>query len=676
MNPITRWIGGLFEKRATFDQAFFDLIDINGGPTHAGVSVTPGNAMRSTAVYACVRIISESIASLPLVLYQRQGRNRNRATSHPLYGLLHDLPNPELTAMEFREMMLAQVLLWGNAWAEKEIDRSGRVRALWPLRSGQMETVERHEDGLWWGYRLPGGQLVWLPAYRLHHVRGLTPDGVWGYSAIREFARNAIGLSLATEEFGSRFFSNGARPGGYLKHPSRLSPGAYERLKRSFAEDHQGLSNAHRWKILEEGMEVTAIGIPPNEAQFLETRKFQISEIARIFRVPPHMLADLERATFSNIEHQSLEFVIHTLRPWLVRHEQAIYRDLLSEAERRSHFAKHSVDALLRGDTATRYQAYTTGITTGFMTRNEARELEDWNPIDGLDKPLLPLNMVEVSGAQLAGSGQRQLLLDEHKHSALQLRAEVSDPSGWDERAERVRKDRQAMMLRNVRLFEDAARRMIRREVADVRRATARFLGKRNGDEFDRWLATFYEEMRVWLPDYFRPLLESYAEEIMAAVAAEVDGEPAPLDDNLRTWIEGYLTNLAATYTVGSSKQLRTLLLDAAGDEAAEAAINERLDNWQETQPGKTGLDQAFEAGNALAIYGYAVAGIATLRWSARGESCPLCKKLDGRRIPISGAFLDEGQTVEADGVDPLPVVRKIKHGPLHGGCDCVVVRG
>jgi hypothetical protein len=232
------------------------------------------------------------------------------------------------------------------------------------------------------------------------------------------------------------------------------------------------------------------------------------------------------------------------------------------------------------------------------------------------------------------------------------------------------------MMNRSVRLWEDAARRMVKREVADVRRAATRFLGKRSGEEFERWLATFYEDMRVWLPDYFRPLLESYAEEIMAAIATELDGEPAPLDDNLRAWIEGYLTNLATVYTVGSEKQLRALLRDAEGDEAAEAEINTRLDGWQETQPGKTAFEQAFEAGNALSIYGYAAAGILFLRWSARGESCPLCKKLDGRRIPIGGAFLDEGSTVEADGVDPLPVVRKIKHGPLHNGCDCVVVRG
>jgi hypothetical protein len=232
------------------------------------------------------------------------------------------------------------------------------------------------------------------------------------------------------------------------------------------------------------------------------------------------------------------------------------------------------------------------------------------------------------------------------------------------------------MMNRTIRLWQDASERLVKRETADIRRAVGRYFGKRDAAGFETWLERFYEEMREWLPDYFRALMLTYAETILAAVADELEGEPIAIDDGVRAWVEAYLTNLAATYTVGSEKQLRTLIAEAEGDEAAADAIEERMAGWTETKPGKTALEQTFEAGNALAILGYARLGIEFLRWSARGESCPLCRKLDGRRIPIQGAFVDEGDTVEADGVDPLPIVRKIKHGPLHNGCDCVVIRG
>ncbi len=658
------------ERRSSFPGW---LVEHFGAPTAAGPSVSEESALRFGAVYACVRIIAEDIASLPLITYRQQGRSKERARDHPLYTVLHDLANPETTSFEWREMMISHLLLWGNAYSEIEYSRNGEVLALWPLRPDRMEEIRRNRQGqLEYGYRLPDQTMTWLPWWRVHHIRGLGGDGIRGWSPIRLAARQAVGLGLAAEEFGARFFSNGARPGLLLKAPGKLSEKAFARLQESFAAEHQGLSNAHRTKILEEGLDIVTVGIPPNEAQFLETRKFQVQEIARIFRVPPHLLADLDRATFSNIEHQSLSYVIHTLRPWLVRHEQAIYRDLLFVEERRDYFVRYQVAGLLRGDTATRYAAYTTAINSGFMTRNEARELEDWNPIDGLDEPLVPMNMIE------AGSEPPLLVppARSHEHGEQRMAADVSEPEPWDERANAARTNRQRIMRRSVRLWEDAATRLVRREVADIRRALPRHLGKRNAESFEAWLAQFYEELRAALPSYFQALMETYAETILADVAAELDGEPQELTDELRQWVEEYLANLAATYTVGGEKQIRALLAEAEDEEDAAAAIEERLTGWEENRAQKTALEQAFEAGNALAIVGYVAAGVTALRWSARGDSCPLCKKLDGRRVRMGRPFVEEGQTISADGVDPLPVVRTIKHGPLHGGCDCVVVAG
>lgn len=666
MNLLQRVVNLFGEKRANYSDVY-QLLGA-GHATYAGPSVNEDNAMRSSAVYACIRIISESIASLPLVLYTKRGRNKDRAENHPLYPVLHDMANPLMTSFEWRELTLAHTLLRGNSWSQKVMNFRGQTVELWPLNPAMMEGYTRRGGQLYWLYRNPDNQLQELNSQIIHHVKGLG-DGFIGRSPIAQAAKQAVGLSLATEEYGARYYSNGSRPGLILRHPGKLSPAAAQRLKESFSNEHQGLSNAHRTKVLEEGMDVTTIGIPNNEAQFLETRKFQVTEIARIYRVPPHMLADLDRATFSNIEHQSLSFVMHTLMPWFVRHEQAIYRDLLLPDERKTLFAKYLVAGLLRGDTATRYQAYTTAINTGFMTRNEARELEDLNPLDGLDEPLLPLNMMEANAeppqaepAPIAEGSQQEA-----------QRATVDDR---ETREKRASADRRALINRNVRLFEDAASRAVTREANAIRKAAKSRLGKRDADSFETWLEGFYKQLREWFPDYFRNIMLTYAESIMASVAAELDGEPVELNDELREWVDGYLQNYVEVYAVGGEKQLRTLIAESEGDDEALAAIEKRMDGWEDTKAGKEGFEQAFEAGNALAIFAYATSGVSLLRWSARGESCPLCRKMDGKRIKIGGSFFEPGDTHEADGVDPLPIVRKIKHGPLHQGCDCTVQAG
>lgn len=643
----------------------YDLIA--GGATYAGPAVNEDNAMRSSAVYACIRVISESIASLPLTLYQQQGRNKNKATTHSLYPLLHDLANPEITAFEWRELSLAHALLTGNAFSEKELDNFGKTIALWPLNPGKMEGYGRDDSGkLIWKYRTPDNQLRGIPASRIHHIKGLG-DGIMGYSPIMQAAKQAVGLSLAAEEFGARFYSNGARPGLILRHPGKLSEPAAKRLKESFATEHQGLSNSHRTKILEEGMDITTIGIPPNEAQFLETRKFQVTEIARIYRVPPHMLADLDRATFSNIEQQSLNFVIYTLMPWLVRHEQAIYRDLLNEADRKTYFAQYVVEGMLRGDALSRYQSYQLAINNTILTPNEIRELENRNPVEGGDKLFTPLNMIELGATPPAPAP-----------APAQGGSQPSRDNGAEReiRAAKTMADRQALINRNIRLFEDAAGRVVTRETSAIRKAAKARLGTRSVDTFETWLEGFYKQLREWFPDYFRSIMLTYAESIMASVAGELGGEPAPLDEDLRTWVDQYLTNYTNVYAVGGEKQLRALLAESEDEEAAAKAIEDRMAGWESTKAGKEGFEQSFEAGNALAIYGYVAGGVSLLRWSARGESCPLCRRMDGRRIKVGGSFFEAGDTHKAEGVDPLPIVRTIKHGPLHSGCDCVVVAG
>jgi len=374
-----------------------------GMMSHAGVTITEEEgALALSTVFACARVLGESVAMLPLLTYRRRADGgKDRAGDHPLYSLLHDQPNPEMTSFEWRETKTVHIALRGNGYSEIEWSKAGRPLALWPLNPAKMEVVRKSGE-LRYLYTLPDGTTANLPSWRIHHVRGMSHNGIQGYSVVR-LAMQSIGLGLGTEEYGARFFGNGARPGMLLKHPGVLSEPAYKRLQESWDASHQGLSNAHRVKILEEGMDVTTVGVPPEEAQFLETRKFQVNEIARWFRIPPHMVGDLEHASFSNIEEQGLEFVIYTLMPWLVRHEQAISRDLLTESERQTFFVKYLVNGLLRGNILTRYQAYGAGIQGGFLSPNEVRIFEDMNPYEGGDQYLLPLNMVAASTSSAAG---------------------------------------------------------------------------------------------------------------------------------------------------------------------------------------------------------------------------------------------------------------------------------
>lgn len=377
------------------------------GRTTSGKTVNERTALQTTAVYACVRILSETIASLPLHVYRYTEGGKAKDTEHVLYTLLHDEPNPDMTSFVFRETLMSHLLIWGNAYSQILRDRSGQVIGLYPLLPDQM-SVHRSEKGkLFYVYNRDEednpnfqekGSIV-LSQEEVLHIPGLGFDGLIGYSPIA-LAKNAVGMTLACEEYGASFFGNGANPGGVLEHPGILKDPA--KVRDSWNAVYQGTRNAHKVAVLEEGMSYKQIGIPPEEAQFLETRKFQINEIARLFRIPPHMVGDLEKSSFSNIEQQSLEFVKYTLDPWVVRFEQAFKKSLLLPEEKKTHFIKFNVDGLLRGDYQSRMNGYAIGRQNGWLSTNDIRELEELNPIspeEGGDLYLINGNMTKLKDA-------------------------------------------------------------------------------------------------------------------------------------------------------------------------------------------------------------------------------------------------------------------------------------
>lgn len=355
------------------------------GRTHAGKRVTDRTALQHTVVYACVRVLSEAIASLPLHVYKYTDKGKERVQQHPLFYLLHDEPNPEMTSFVFRETLMSHLLIYGNAYAQIIRNGRGEVIGLYPLMPDRIKVDRDERNRLVYIYSRydeanPNfkvqGDII-LRQEDVLHIPGLGYDGLVGYSPIA-MAKNAIGISLACEEYGASFFGNGASPSGVLEHPGVIKNP--ERVRDAWQKAYGG-NNNHRTAILEEGMKYTPISIPNNEAQFLETRKFQIAEIARLYRVPLHMIGDLEHATFSNIEEQSLEFVKYTLDPWIIRWEQSLQKALLSESEKKQYFIKFNVDGLLRGDYASRMQGYATARQNGWMSANDIRELEDMNCI-------------------------------------------------------------------------------------------------------------------------------------------------------------------------------------------------------------------------------------------------------------------------------------------------------
>ena len=379
------------------------------GRTTSGKPVNERTAMQTTAVYACVRILAEAIASLPLHVYEYQDDGGKKLVhDHPLYYLLHDEPNPEMTSFVFRETLMSHLLIWGNAYAQIIRDGAGRVLGLYPLLPDKMEVQRDDRGNIYYVYSRNSDENpmfkeygnIKLKADDVFHIPGLGFDGLIGYSPIA-MAKNAVGMTLACEEYGASFFANGANPGGVLEHPGVLKDPS--KVRESWNSVYRGVNNAHKIAVLEEGMKYQQIGIPPEEAQFLETRKFQINEIARLYRIPPHMVGDLDKSSFSNIEQQSLEFVKYTLDPWVIRWEQSLQRSLLLPGEKGKYFIKLNVDGLLRGDYQSRMNGYAVGRQNGWFSANDIREMENMNPIP--DEEGGNLYLVNGAMTKLADAG-------------------------------------------------------------------------------------------------------------------------------------------------------------------------------------------------------------------------------------------------------------------------------
>ena len=471
------------------------------GPSKTGVEVAESTSLMLAPVWACVRCISETIASLPLNVYRRlEDGGKEKYPLHPVHELLHSKPNPEMTAFQFREIAVEHLLLWGNFYAQIIHDGWGKPIELWPLRPDQMDIFRSETDNtLRYKYRPVGtSEIRIFPATDILHIPGLGFNGVTGYSVIT-MAREAIGLGIAAEEFACRFFANDATPPTLLTHPGKLSEKAQQNLRDSWNKVHQGLDNKFKFAILEEGLDVKTIGMPLKDAQFLELRKFQRTEICSIFRTPPHMIGDLEKATFSNIEQQSIDFVVNTIRPWLVRLEQAYKLKLFNEREQKRYFVEHVIDGLLRGDSGARAQYYNTMFNTGVYSINDIRELENKNPIPHGDKHFVPMNMQELGDKKPE---------KEEKPPELPINIEKQAESinNGEEVEENNEKEEKRIIDAFRLLAEDVTARIIRREQIAIERAMRR----KQFEDVQKYLDDFYSELPKFIELNMRPVLLAY----------------------------------------------------------------------------------------------------------------------------------------------------------------------
>ena len=503
-----------------------------GASTDSGVSVTPDTALTYSAVYAAVRCIAESVSSLPLNYYERlPAGGKAHAKANPLHYLLHDEPNPEMTSLQWREASMAHLLLHGNSYTEIVRDLEGNAVELWPI-DPTMVAPRRTDSGELY-YELNRGK-NFITANNMLHIPGLSFDGISGVSPIT-LARQSLGLSMAIEQFGAGYFGRGARPGGVLTFPGQLSPEARQNLRRSFEELHAGGANSHRVALLEAGLKWEAIGVPPDDSQFLQSREFQIIEVARWFNLPPNKLKDLSKTSYNSLEQMEISFVVDTLRPWLVRWEQQLNRKLIRPKDRGSYFFEHNVDGMLRGDQASRYTAYSVGRNWGWLSVNEIREKENMNPIDGGDVYMQPMNMQAINTAPTAAPATDPSL----------MATPPTPPTLPNPPATTPTRSHESIILR---LLDDAGERLQSVECSAVKR----FANK--PAEFLTKLDHFCAEHRARVVSAYSPVLESFG------LTSDLDGHvQRHLDQFRSTWLDFSGSVTAAKLAEAVSEKINTM---------------------------------------------------------------------------------------------------------------------
>ncbi len=650
------------ERRSNLPLQELDRImdfSVFGVPTTSGVAVN-AHAVRGLPAFFCAeRILSETLASVPLNIIQRRNGQKNVASRHPLQPVLHSKPNPWQTSFEFRRMMQGHVVVRGNGYAEIIFDdNTGYPQYLIPRHPDKMIVVRLSDLKLGYGHYEPDGTIRPIPASNMFHVRNLSSDGIKGDSTITLF-RNTFGAAIGREEHGARLFKNGVQVPFAIKHPQGLSDRAYKRLRESLEEVHGGVANSHKPMFLEEGMDVAKLGLTSQDSQFIESRTFDIYDMSRITNVPPHMLKAIEEQPRASVEQMAIEFKTYTMVPHYVNWEQRIDVDLLSSDDAGEYFSKFNLGGLERGDMKSRYESYAIGRQWGWLSANKILDLEDMNPIDeGGDEYLVPLNMVPAGEHDIAPTSKDS----EPKAKASRALIEL--------RMGRALTLRRRIQRAYQKVFKDAAGRLIRKETAALRKGIEKHLDGRSASGLSAYLDDFYQTHQAAIARSILPGLHSYAESIQGAAANEINDD-TDMDVQMDHFVRQYSSAFAVRESGSRKAQLQKIIRDSSGADL-EAQLSQRLDEWDERTPDKSSLRETIQAGAAIARLTWKLSGtVEGVKWIASDETCGLCTQLNGVTVGIDQNFLEDGDELRAQ--EPFKIRGSIAHPQLHEGCACMV---
>lgn len=681
----------LKEKQTTTStqptSSFIDSIS-NGAPNHTGVPVNEQTALNFSAVYAAIRLLTETVSTLPIHLYERTENGERRIVEeHPLSTLLRK-PNPEMTRNVFFEVLHGHIETYGKAFAEiVHNTKSGYPKALYPVMPNNIR-IQRNKETkkLEYVYK-PTGAVV--PSWKMLHIPGFGYNGIDSYSPI-QLARQTIGLGLASEEFQARYFSQGTQIGGFVQMENELSDEAFERFKQQINEKYKGLQNSHGLIILEDGAKYEPVKISMEDAQFLESRQFTIKEIARWFGVKPHMIGDLSDATFSNIEHQGMEAVRYTFRPRIVRWEEALNNKLIPGPEQNQYYFKFSMEGLLRGDVKTRYEAYRMGIQDGWLNADEVRRMEDLNPQpEDIGKAyFVPANMMNKKIA-IEGNNLPQSNKEENKKidSSVSLYDNIEDnrdnkETNNNEKLEQqnLEEQKQIESAENRREKTENYRNLMNKQVSNILEKEIEVI-RNNIGLLDEGTETFItqikeelEKVKEDIPNQLLPTFETIGEELIPSIKEEL-GKDIDVTENIDEFIKKYVDNFATRHNIELTTETKSVVYDSSYSDRKEK-MEEQLKYWEKNKVEDIVNNEVVRSENAITKTAYAAMGIVKIKSMATfNDTCPFCKALHGKVIDVDGYFLDKGQNFQPKGAThPLIPSGNVSHPPYHKGCNCQIV--
>jgi len=626
----------------------------------SGIEVTPEMAIKNTAFWNGVNIISGTMAVFPCHLMKRKpGGGTEHATNRPLYRKLKLKPNPWQTASQWKQQLQYHQLVHGNAIVQKVYNRAGQIDSLVPLLPQRTRLKVSWDGDITYTYQPGGGRPERIfKQEEILHLRGLSSDGLVGYSPVLTM-KEAIGLSIATEMYGAKFFSQGTRPPGALQSPNKIEPTAKKNIAKSWLEAYSGQKGWHKVAILDEGLEFKSLGMTSEEAQMIGTRTFQVGEVARMLNLHTHMLKDTSgpAAGYNSIVQMFLEYAVVTMTPWVVLWEESLMTALLTPAEQEQYIIKFSMEGLLRGDPETRGKFYQIMTGLGAFSPNDILALEDRNPI----------------GAE----GDRRFISVQY----LPLEAEVVTPEpspegagrGLESRSMRSIGLRQNYQKSYSRVLREAGARIVSRETRALRRMIKSELGERSVGSLKEKFAEFFPKQQQYVSEQMRGPLMAYAEVVSASAAEEIGAESG-MTEEMERFVSDYSDTMAIRHVESSQGQLEALIEENQGEELSEV-LNTRLDEWEEKRPDKIGLRESVQAGAAIAIATYMANGIKRKVWVCGPSACPICLRLSGKTVEITGSFASKGDVIDPDDGEtaPLEIHRDFGHPQLHEGCMCGV---